>query len=74
MSKIIIFYLLFQLLLFIVLLAVSSKLDKRNLKSTHIPEGFVPTKEKIIDPEKNEQFIVYYHPKTGERIYIEDKE
>lgn len=37
-----------------------------------IPKGFVRTNEMFFDPTTRKKLIVYYHPHTGERIYIEE--
>lgn len=47
---------------------IFDKRYKRNNEDT-IPDGFVRTDEVSIDPISDEKRRVYYHPRTGERIY-----
>ena len=45
---------------------------KRN-QPTHAPKGFIKTNEVNVDPITNKKQRVYYHPETGERLYIDEE-
>lgn len=71
----IIYYIVFQILLFITLLIISKIKDKR-LHQDHgeiVPPGFEPTNEVTIDPVTQEKRRVYFNPKTGDRYYKVEK-
>ncbi|MCI3922232.1 hypothetical protein MO973_18545 [Paenibacillus sp. TRM 82003] len=67
-------YVAFQLALVVGFFALSRRLDRRyKARTTDIPEGYVATKEVHLDPVTNRRQRVYYHPPTGDRLYIEEK-
>ncbi|MBW5467065.1 hypothetical protein GPJ61_04145 [Brevibacillus formosus] len=70
-----IYYIVFQILLFIALLIISKFKDKR-LHQDHgevVPPEFEPTNEVTIDPVSQEKRRVYFNPKTGDRYYKVEK-
>ncbi len=73
--KIIIGYLIFQVILLIILFAFTNFTDKKSsrtyLRPNEVPEGFQKTKETFLDPKTNNVIYVYYNEMTGERIYVE---
>ncbi|AWX56459.1 hypothetical protein AB432_016070 [Brevibacillus brevis] len=71
----VLYYIVFQILLFITLLIISKIKDKR-LHADHgeiVPPGFVSTNEVMIDPVTQEKRRVYFNPKTGDRYYKIEK-
>ncbi|ATF13449.1 hypothetical protein HP398_03635 [Brevibacillus sp. HB1.4B] len=71
----VVYYIVFQILLFITLLIISKIKDKR-LHQDHgevVPPGFEPTNEVTIDPVTQEKRRVYFNPKTGDRYYKIEK-
>ncbi|CAI8723149.1 hypothetical protein ACFYU8_00045 [Brevibacillus sp. NPDC003359] len=71
----ILYYIVFQILLFITLLIISKIKDKR-LHADHgeiVPPGFESTNEVTIDPVTQEKRRVYFNPKTGDRYYKVEK-
>ncbi|UFT98618.1 hypothetical protein KO561_15665 [Radiobacillus kanasensis] len=74
MMKFVIGYLIFQIVLFLVLLIISNRTDKRNRgKFVHInkvPPGFEKTSESFIDTKSKVPVYVYFHPETGKRLYV----
>lgn len=71
----VLYYIVFQILLFITFLIISKIKDKR-LHADHgeiVPPGFVSTNEVMIDPVTQEKRRVYFNPKTGDRYYKIEK-
>jgi hypothetical protein len=74
LTKIIMFYIAFQAIVFIGFLIVSKLKDKR-LKTSQgktAPPGYVRTEEIMIDPASGKRLTVYYHPESGSRYYQEE--
>lgn len=67
-------YLLFQFIVALVFWMISKRKDKRyKINGGNLKEGFEPTDEVSIDPISKAVTRVYINPKTGERLYIEEK-
>ncbi|GAB6926345.1 hypothetical protein JCM10914A_03280 [Paenibacillus sp. JCM 10914] len=71
MMKFIVAYVVFQIIIFTVLIVISSKKDKRFAAAIQKPPpNFEPTNEVFYDPIENIMKRVYYNQFTGERIYL----
>ncbi|WP_202925662.1 hypothetical protein [Virgibacillus sp. MSP4-1] len=75
MMKFVIGYFVFQILLLIVILAITHHTDKNSRKAflqpNEVPEGFEKTSETFIDTKTKKTIYVYYNRLTGKRIYVE---
>ncbi|BFH68832.1 hypothetical protein J27TS7_23520 [Paenibacillus dendritiformis] len=74
MLKWILAYFGFQFLLFLILLLIARKKDRR-LKleqAEELPDGCIPTREIFRDPSTGQIVAVYYHPATGKRYYLQE--
>jgi hypothetical protein len=75
MMKWVIGYLIFQVLLFVIILLITNKTDKRSATKTYkpneVPDGFEKTSESFVDTKTKNVVYVYYNKHTGKRIYVE---
>ncbi|WP_102029268.1 hypothetical protein [Salirhabdus sp. Marseille-P4669] len=75
MGTFIIGYLIFQVVLFVVILLITNRTDKKGkikyYKPNEVPVGFMKTKESFIDTSTKQVIYVYYNKSTGQRIYVE---
>lgn len=64
----------FQLILFLILLMVARKKDRRlhQEQAEEVPDGYIPTREVSRDPSTGQIVTVYYHPATGKRHYRQE--
>lgn len=68
------YYLAIQVILSLIFWFYSKRKDKRYKTKCEKPsEGFEPTEEVSIDPVSKVLTRVYVNPKTGDRLYIEEK-
>ncbi|MBB6454076.1 hypothetical protein HNQ94_002527 [Salirhabdus euzebyi] len=77
MWKFIVAYFIFQLVLFIVILLLTNRTDKKSATTKYIPvadvpEGFQKTSESFLDNKTNQPVFIYYNPTTGKRIYVQE--
>ncbi|MGG3839878.1 hypothetical protein ABEV00_23030 [Paenibacillus thiaminolyticus] len=74
MLKWILAYFGFQLMLFLILLLVARKKDRRlHLEQAEeVPDGCIPTREISRDPSTGQIVTVYYDPATGKRYYRQE--
>ncbi|PZM63884.1 hypothetical protein [Paenibacillus dendritiformis] len=74
MLKWILAYFGFQLILFVILLLVARKKDRRlHLEQAEeVPDGCIPTREISRDPSTGQIVTVYYDPATGKRYYRQE--
>jgi uncharacterized protein YraI len=69
----VLYYLLFQVFVFLFFWIFSKRKDKRyKMNNGILSEGFEPTEEVSIDPVSHVKIRVFVDPKTGERLYIEE--